>query len=730
MPVLTRPAVPLQPEQLEGESTAFQAYQAAFAETLATGPTAGLITAADLEDAEVGAQQTAGALFMATRGGLPLAPPPSLSPRVSPEQARQEVKDAGLEGQVPLENYPTGPRRATLDLLLEMNKAKQRRQTISQQYDGFAPDLAGMVIGSLVDPTNIGLAFVPVVGEARYAQLLTRVGESVASRLAVRGAVGAVEGTVGAALVEPLIYSGQQQWRNDYDAYDSMLNIAGGAAFGALLHGGAGLVKDAFGRPVQPTIPSRETFADPDVYAAQAFRAKARAAGVSEAAMAQLTPQAARDDVTGFFDGRQSGVKVGTLERAMLHVKQTQEPAYFIAADITNLGGLNAHVGNVAEAANVHYRAMAQALERELRGTGGDVVALRTGGDELGLVVVNADAGAVEAALRRVDERIALYAEQHGLAAIPNPKRSNELGVGLHTGASPITPGLSAAEILRRADLGIDASKRGLRDVGRTEAPADRPGPDTGSGAQRVPGRADAPAGRARGRTAADAAAVIDTHLAELRQRSQAPGDLKALTDEAAELAALLREQAGVRSRLTPEERAFIAQRQAEIRRQQEAIRTAQGYANELASLQKKLGKIDRDSDLFALAEQLSPAGDVFAPIRSFVASLDPAVQAAAFRQGMAQLADGRPVDITPALLANSDPPEAVARALRNADQVDGVDANAPAPPAPKDLELADLQERLADLEARIGELPPLDPDLKLQRDAVKAASLCLMRNA
>lgn len=729
MPVLTRPSAQLAPEQLPGESTGLEAFRAAVAETLDTGPTGSLVTAADLQDAEFGTQEQASDVFMATRAGVPFAvKPPALSPRVSLEAAKQEIRDAGLEGQIPLGDYPEGPRRATLDLLIEKNRARVKRQTLAREYDGWSPDLAGMVVGSVIDPTNIGLAFVPVVGEARYAQLLAQMGGSLAARTGARVGVGAAEGLVGAALVEPLIYHGQQQWRTDYDAYDSMLNVAGGAAFGALLHGGAGLVKDVFGRPVAPAIPAREAFADPDVYAAQAFRAKARAAGVSEAAMAQLTPSAARDDVTGYFDGRSSGVKVATVERAITHVERSGEPAYFVAADITNLGGLNAHVGNVAEAANVHYRAMAQALEQELRTTGGDVVALRTGGDELGLVVVNADAGAIEAALRRVDERISLYAEQHGLAAIPHPKRTGEQGVGLHTGAAPITPGLSAADILRRADLGIDASKRGLRHVGRTATPADRVGPDTGSGPDGLPGRANAPAGRARGRTAAEAAAVLDTHLGELRQRAQGPRDLTALNEEAAELAALLREQDGVRSRLSADERAFIAQRQIEIRRAQEGMRSIQGYANELAKLETRLAKIDRDRDLIDLAEQLSPSADVFAPIRTFVATLPPETQAAAFRQGMAQLVDGRPVDVTPAILAAIDPDEAMARALRNADAVDGASPH-PIEPAPE-LTIADLQERLADLQERIGELPELDPDLKLQRDAVKAASLCLMRSA
>lgn len=147
----------------------------------------------------------------------------------------------------------------------------------------------------------------------------------------------------------------------------------------------------------------------------------------------------------------------------------------------------------------------------------------------------------------------------------------------------------------------------------------------------------------------------------------------------------------------------------------------AADYAPEFAGRAAAARTIS-DDDLLAQLE------DPFAPVRPFIATLPPETQAAAFRQGMAQLVDGRPVDVTPAILAAIDPDEAMARALRNADAVDGASPH-PIEPAPE-LTIADLQERLAGLQERIGELPELDPDLKLQRDAVKAASLCLMRSA
>jgi GGDEF domain-containing protein len=729
MPVLTRPAATLPAEQLQGTSTPAEAFKAALDETWATGPTGALVTAADIDEAEHGSSEYAGEVFMATRVGGVVPKAPRLSPRLSVDAAKQRVAEAGLEGHIPLDRYPQGIREETLGLLIQLNKDKVRRQTLSAEYDGYTPGIAGMVIGSLIDPANVATSFIPVVGEARYAQLLARAG-GLAGRTGVRAGVGGLEGAVGAALVEPAIYAGQQQWRSDYDAYDSMLNIAGGAGFGAFLHGGAGMVKDAFGRPVGidasvNTPASRQPFADPDVYAADAFKAKARAQGVSEQAIAALTPQAPRDDVTGFFDGRQAGIKAGTVQRALDHVAATGEPAYYVSADIYNLGGLNAAMGNVAEAANVHYRAMAGILRDELAKTGADVVPLRTGGDELGAVVVNADAQAVADAMAAVDARVAEYAQREGLAAIPHPKRSGEQGVGLHSGAAPIAKGLTIDDILRHADEGIDASKRGIDRVRRNEAPTHGTGPDTGGGAGRLSGEAP---GGVRGEitdvavaTRAGAGSTEQRLIADLPRRAQSlREDLPRFERDAAESA-----------------------EQARLRRND---KTAQRYAREQkAALDRLRADIARaeagtlDPEALRIAREVDAQADPFATVRPFVADLEPEVQAAALRSAVAQMAEGRPIDVTPTLLAEADYPAAVQRAMANAETVAAADPIA-ARQADERLQqgepaeqLAAVRELLADTKERLGERAgelEWESDLKTQRDAVKAATLCMMRNA
>lgn len=231
MPVLARPSTGLQPQQLEGVSTWNDAFKASFQETFATGPLMGLVELGNSVDDTLDVSWDG-------KGGYKRVP------RVSKADALQQVKDAGLEGQMPVTDR--GIHQDTLTRYIDMNTDKVRRQTLASQYEGWTPQVAGMIAGSIVDPANIALSVIPVVGEARYAQLLKNAGGTF-GRFGARAGVGALEGAVGAALAEPLIYAGQQRWRNDYDAYDSMLNVVGGAVFGSLLHGGAGLVSDRFG---------------------------------------------------------------------------------------------------------------------------------------------------------------------------------------------------------------------------------------------------------------------------------------------------------------------------------------------------------------------------------------------------------------------------------------------------------------------------------------------------
>lgn len=181
--------------------------------------------------------------------------------RVMPaEEARERVKAEGLDLQIPDDGIPED----ALDILMERKREAVRRQDIlNRAPGGFTPGLLkfGTAVGvSMLDPLNVAASFIPIVGPARYARMLEQAGSGIA-RAGVRARVGAVEGAVGAAVVEPLVVSAASQEQADYDLTDSLMNLAFGTVMGGGLHMGAGAVTDALskGRPWWQAEPQGET---------------------------------------------------------------------------------------------------------------------------------------------------------------------------------------------------------------------------------------------------------------------------------------------------------------------------------------------------------------------------------------------------------------------------------------------------------------------------------------
>lgn len=244
MPIYSRNPLMLAGENIQPESTSGEVFGALFGEAMESGLIGAVTGVEQLEQAEFGG--TASQFGAAARSREAIGQQPRrLSPRLTPEQGRQKLRDNGLDQNLSIPE--SGIRQETLDILMDRKREELRRQTILSQSSGGAgvfAGLAGSLVGSMVDPTNIALAFVPAVGQARYANLLARAGGTV-SRTGVRIGVGGVEGLVGLAPVEALNYYARQREQADYDAYDSMIAIAGGAFFGSALHAGAGLLGDA-----------------------------------------------------------------------------------------------------------------------------------------------------------------------------------------------------------------------------------------------------------------------------------------------------------------------------------------------------------------------------------------------------------------------------------------------------------------------------------------------------
>ena len=121
-------------------------------------------------------------------------------------------------------------------LLAERHDDRKARQIVlNRSKGGFALGAAQFgvgIVGSMLDPINIGASFVPVVRAAQFANLTQRYG-----RTGARILTGAAEGAVGGVLVEPLVLTAAYvEQDKDYTLYDSFLNVTIGAALGTGLH--------------------------------------------------------------------------------------------------------------------------------------------------------------------------------------------------------------------------------------------------------------------------------------------------------------------------------------------------------------------------------------------------------------------------------------------------------------------------------------------------------------
>ena len=152
--------------------------------------------------------------------------------RISRDELNKEYADIGLF-------FKEDEYQSVVDIMVEKKKEERQRQSIIQRGPkGFVAGAAKFATGlgvSLFDPINIASAFIPVFGQARFAGLVAKRGFTQA-----RLAKGTVEGAVGAAIVEPIVYGSAQEVQADYGLVDSFLNITFGTILGGGLHVGAG----------------------------------------------------------------------------------------------------------------------------------------------------------------------------------------------------------------------------------------------------------------------------------------------------------------------------------------------------------------------------------------------------------------------------------------------------------------------------------------------------------
>ncbi len=224
-----------------------EVWDASFGGAFATNPTSSVMRMRAIEEEEVGAPQVGAGL-----GRLPsqrLAPD---TPMLDADAAREKVAGMGLDIKIPEQ----GIRQGALDILIDRHREQAARQQVMARANGgsFGTQLGASVAASLLDPLNIASAFVPVVGEARYASMLGRTASPL-GRAGVRAGVGAVEGAVGAAIIEPLPLLAAGQDQTEYGLSDSLANIAMGGLLGGGLHTVGGAVSDALRRRIATEAP-------------------------------------------------------------------------------------------------------------------------------------------------------------------------------------------------------------------------------------------------------------------------------------------------------------------------------------------------------------------------------------------------------------------------------------------------------------------------------------------
>ena len=160
---------------------------------------------------------------------------------LSKQESADYLKSRGLDGHIPLDHDFN---ERELSIIADRKKAELfRADILGRAKGGMTGRVATMLASQIVDPLSLGSAFVPVYGEARYAAMLGKAG-SMLAKAGVRAQVGAVEGAVGSALLEPLTYLAHKQEYADYTIGESLTNVALGSVMGGALHAGPGAVGD------------------------------------------------------------------------------------------------------------------------------------------------------------------------------------------------------------------------------------------------------------------------------------------------------------------------------------------------------------------------------------------------------------------------------------------------------------------------------------------------------
>ena len=136
-----------------------------------------------------------------------------------------------------------------------------RNAIISRSPTGFLPGVAkfgGGMLAMATDPVEVATMFIPFVGQAGRAASVARFG-----RVGGRARVGAIEGTAGALLTEPLYYGLSRDQQLDYTMGEALLNVGAGLFLGGAIGTVGGMLTradvdaEAVVRASEPEVPVR-----------------------------------------------------------------------------------------------------------------------------------------------------------------------------------------------------------------------------------------------------------------------------------------------------------------------------------------------------------------------------------------------------------------------------------------------------------------------------------------
>jgi len=153
-------------------------------------------------------------------------------------------------------------REGVVDYLVKRKEIEQQRSSVMARgpQNTYGTLFLASMATNFLDPINVGSAFIPIIGEARFASMVARSGKNVA-----RLQRGFVEGLAGNALVEPIVYGVAKSEQADYDKYDAFFNVAVGGVIGSTLHASFGKIGDVIAEKTgKPNIYQRLAAVSPE----------------------------------------------------------------------------------------------------------------------------------------------------------------------------------------------------------------------------------------------------------------------------------------------------------------------------------------------------------------------------------------------------------------------------------------------------------------------------------